>query len=259
MSDLRPQPLWRGVAVALVTLFEPDGVRVDAAATAAHARRLVDLGVRAVLVAGSTGEADTLTDDERIELIAVVRAACPGVPVIAGASGPWRGPAVTRTQAAVKAGADAVLVAPPPRSLDLPTYYAAVADAASPAPVLAYHFPGVAGGEIPLEVLPQLPVAGIKDSTGSAERLLAELDAWDGSTYVGSAVLTGYAGWLGATGAILAVANAGPEEAIAAWDGDGAAQRRLFGPHRAAQTRVPYGLKEVEAPRVGTTTASRLG
>ena len=259
MNDLRPQPLWRGVAVALVTLFEADGVRVDAAATAAHARRLVELGVRGVLVAGSTGEADALTDDERIELIAAVRAACPAVPVIAGASGPWRGPAVARTQAAVKAGADAVLVAPPRRSLDLPAYYAAVADTAGPAPVLAYHFPGVAGGEVPLDVLPRLPIAGLKDSTGSAERLLAELDAWDGWTYVGSAALTGYAGSLGATGAILAVANAVPEEAIAAWDGDGAAQRRLFGPHRAAQTRFPYGLKELVAQRFGTATASRLG
>ncbi len=234
MNNLRPQPLWRGVAVALVTLFEPDSVRVDAAATAAHAGRLVDLGVGGVLVAGTTGEADALTDDERIELIAAVREACPGVPVIAGASGPWTRPAVARTQAAMKAGADAVLVAPPPRSLGLPAYYAAVADAASPAPVLAYHLPGVAGGEVPLDVLPELPVAGLKDSTGSAERLLAELDAWDGWTYVGSAALTGYARSLGATGAILAVANAVPEEAIAAWDGDGAAQRRLFGPHRAA-------------------------
>src|SRR6266508_3722512 len=198
MNNLRPQPLWRGVAVALVTLFEPDSVRVDAAATAAHAGRLVDLGVGGVLVAGTTGEADALTDDERNELLAAVREACPGVPVIAGASGPWTRPAVARTQAAMKAGADAVLVAPPPRSLGLPAYYAAVADAASPA------------------------------------RVLAELDAWDGWTYVGSAALTGYARSLGATGAILAVANAVPEEAIAAWDGDGAAQRRLFGPHRAA-------------------------
>ena len=259
MNDLRPQPLWRGVAVALVTLFEPGGVRVDAAATAAHAGRLVELGVRGVLVAGSTGEAVALTDDERIELIAAVRAACPAVPVIAGASGPWTGPAVARTRAAVKAGADAVLVAPPPRGLDLPAHYAAVAEAASPAPVLAYHFPGVAGGEVPLDVLPQLPVAGLKDSVGSAERLLAELDAWDGWTYVGSAALTGYAGWLGTTGAILAVANAVPEEAIAAWNGEPAAQRRLFGPHRTAQTRFPHGLKELVAQRFGTATASRLG
>src|SRR2546423_6346395 len=133
MSDLRPQPLWRGVAVALVTLFEPDGVRVDAAATAAHAARLVDLGVRGVLVAGSTGEADALTDDERIELIVAVRAACPAVPVIAGASGPWRGPAAVRAPAAVKAGAGPGLVAPPPRGLDPPAHYAAGGPAARPA------------------------------------------------------------------------------------------------------------------------------
>ena len=125
--------------------------------------------------------------------------------------------------------------------------------------MLAYHFPGVAGGPVPLDVLPHLPVVGLKDSTGSAERLLAELDAWDGWTYVGSAALAGYAGSVGATGAILAVANAVPEEAIAAWNGDGAAQRRLFGPHRAAQTRFPHGLKELVAQRFGTATVSRLG
>src|SRR2546423_15698105 len=127
MSDLRPQPLWRGVAVALVTLFEPDGVRVDAAATAAHAARLVDLGVRGVLVAGSTGEADALTDDERIELIAAVRATCPAVPVIAGASGPWRGPAAVRAPAAAEAGGGAGVVGPPPRGPGLAPSYAAAA------------------------------------------------------------------------------------------------------------------------------------
>jgi 4-hydroxy-tetrahydrodipicolinate synthase len=254
-----PEPLWRGVAVALVTLFEPDGVRVDVAATAAHAARLVALGIRGVLVAGSTGEADTLTDTERVTLVAAVKESCPGVPVIAGTSGPWTQPAMARTEAAVKAGADAVLVAPPGRCLDLVGYYAAVAAAAGPAPVLAYHFPGVAGGEVPVEALADLPVLGMKDSTGSAERLLAELDAWDGWTYVGSPVLTGYAGALGATGAILAVANAVPEDCLAAWDGDPAAQRRLFGPHLAARSRFPHGLKGLVAQRFGTAIAGRQG
>jgi 4-hydroxy-tetrahydrodipicolinate synthase len=255
----RPHPLWRGVAVALVTLFEPDGGRVDYAATAAHAARLVDLGMRGVLVAGSTGEADALTDDERVELIAAVKSTCGSVPVIAGTSGPWTNPAVARTQAAVKAGADAVLVAPPRRCLDLPGHYAAIVDAAGPAPALAYHFPGVAGGEVPIDALPDLPVAGLKDSTGSADRLLAALEAWEGWIYVGSATLAAYAGSLGATGAILAVANAAPEDAIAAWNGDAAAQRRLYGANRAAQSRFPHGLKGLVAHRFGTATASRLG
>lgn len=259
MSTLSSQPLWQGVAVALVTLFEPDGVRVDTNATAAHAARLVGLGVRGVLVAGSTGEADALTDEERIELIAAVKGACPEVPVIVGTSATWTPPAVARTKAAIKAGADAVLVAPPHRGTSLSDFYAAIANAAGAVPVLAYHFPGTAGREVPVEMLAELPVTGVKDSTGNPDRLLAELDAWDGWTYVGSAALTGYAGPLGAAGAILAVANAVPEDAIAAWDGDAAAQRRLFAPHCATLARFPHDLKELVAQRFGTSRTSRLG
>ena len=43
-----PQPLFSGVGVALVTLFQDDG-RLDAAATAGHAACLVELGIRAVV------------------------------------------------------------------------------------------------------------------------------------------------------------------------------------------------------------------
>jgi 4-hydroxy-tetrahydrodipicolinate synthase len=256
------EPLWRGVAVALVTLFEPGpggAVDVDVKGTAALAAHLVQAGVRGVLVAGSTGEADTLTDDERVELVAATKQACPGVPVIAGASGPWTAVAASRTAAVVAAGADAVLVAPPRRALDLAGYYAAVAEAAGAAPLLAYHYPGNAGGEVPVDALTSLPLAGIKDSTGDAERLLREVQAWDGWTYTGSAVLAGYAGWLGATGAILALANAEPEDCLAAWAGDPAAQRRLLPAHLAARTRFPHGLKDLIATRFPIPLASRMG
>src|ERR1700754_1497016 len=110
--------LWDGVAVALVTFFASDGT-VDVPATAAHASRLVGLGVRAVLVAGSTGEAEGLTDGERVALVSAVREACPSVPVIAGTSGSWAGPAAELAAASVAVGADAVLVAPPRRAGDL--------------------------------------------------------------------------------------------------------------------------------------------
>jgi 4-hydroxy-tetrahydrodipicolinate synthase len=161
--------------------------------------------------------------------------------------------------ASVKAGADAVLVAPPRRGLDPAAFFTEVGVAVGDTPVLAYHFPGVAGGEVPVELLASLPVAGLKDSTGDAERLLRELDAWDGWTYVGSPVLALYAGQLGAAGAILAVANAVPEDCLAAWDGDSAAQRRLTGPHLRAKSRFPHGLKALVADRFGTSLAARMG
>ncbi|HLH28261.1 MAG TPA: dihydrodipicolinate synthase family protein, partial [Acidimicrobiales bacterium] len=84
------QPIFRGVGVALVTLFNDDG-SLDAPATGALAARLVGLGVRAVIVAGTTGEAASLTPAERVELLAAVRAAIDparGTPVIAGTGAP---------------------------------------------------------------------------------------------------------------------------------------------------------------------------
>lgn len=250
--------VWRGVAVALVTLFADDG-SVDVPATAGHAERLVAAGVRAVLVAGSTGEADALSDGERVALVSAVRQSCPGVPVIAGAGGAWAGPAAELTAAMVVAGADAVLVAPPRRAGDLRVFYERVASAAEGRPVLAYHFPMVAGGAVPVEVLPSLPVAGVKDSTGDVERLLRLLTEWDGAVYVGSSALVSTAGALGAAGAILAVANVAAEDCVAAWEGDAAAQLRLIGPHLAARSGFPHGLKRLVADRFGTSVVARMG
>jgi 4-hydroxy-tetrahydrodipicolinate synthase len=250
-------PLWSGVAVALATLFH-DEKTVDVDATATHAARLVDAGVKAVVVAGSTGEAAALTDTERVALLAAVRSACPDVPVVAGASGAWWRPACDRVVAAVSAGADAVLVAPPHRG-DPQAYFTNVAAAAGPAPVLAYHFPPNAGGEVPVDALGTLPLQGIKDSSGDPERLLRELEAWSGWTYSGAAVLTSYAARVGAAGSILAAANLAPEDCLAAWDGDGAAQRRLLAVHRTCRTRFPHGMKAAMAQRYGTPVAARLG
>ena len=55
-------PLFTGVGVALVTLFDDDR-RLDTAATAYFAVRLTDLGMRSVLLAGTPGEAMSLSAD----------------------------------------------------------------------------------------------------------------------------------------------------------------------------------------------------
>jgi dihydrodipicolinate synthase/N-acetylneuraminate lyase len=250
--------MWTGPSVALVTMFDEDGALL-AQETAAHAARLVAAGMRAVLVAGSTGEATALTDTERVDLVAVVREACPGVPVVAGSSGEWWGQAAARTSAAVQAGADAVLVAPPRLGGALDAYYGRVAEAAGDAPVLAYHYPGVAGGEVPVDALAGLPLAGLKDSSGIPVRLAAEIELdWPGAVYTGSAALAGYARWLGATGVILAVANLVPEQCVAAWDGDASAQREVIRTEQAYKAK-PGGLKAALAGRYGTPPGRRLG
>jgi 4-hydroxy-tetrahydrodipicolinate synthase len=250
--------LWTGPAVALVTLFDDDG-GVAAKETAAHAARLVAAGMRAVLVAGTTGEAGALSDTERAELVAAVRETCPGVPVVAGVSAEWRRAAAVRTAAMVAAGADAVLAAPPRAGGSLADYFAEVAESAAGAPVLAYHYPGVAGGEVPVSALASLPVAGIKDSTGDARRLAEEVDlGWPGNVYTGSAALLGPARWLGAAGAIVAAANVVPEKCLAAWDGDAAAQREVLRVERGYRATFPAGIKAAVARRYGTPAGCRL-
>ena len=87
---MKAEPVFRGVAVALVTLFD-ESLELDAEGTAELAVRLVDLGVKAVVVGGTTGEAAALDPEERSELLAAVRKALPqgsGVPVIAGTGAP---------------------------------------------------------------------------------------------------------------------------------------------------------------------------
>jgi 4-hydroxy-tetrahydrodipicolinate synthase len=253
------EPLFRGVGVALATLFDEAG-EADAKATAEHAANLVELGMRAVVVAGSTGEAATLSAEERVTLLTETRKAVPaGVPVVAGTGGPSARQAAALTGQARDAGADAVLALCPHRVVDPRPYYQAVADAAGDLPALAYHFPQTSPPGIPVDAMAELPVQGMKDSSGDPERLLAELEVFDGWLYVGAASVALLAGTLGLPGAILAVANVDPEHAVAAFAGDANAQRALFAAHKRVRDRFPFGLKRAMADRFGTSPVTRLG
>ncbi len=252
-------PLFTGLGVALVTLFD-EGGEIDAKATADHAATLIDLGLQAVVVAGSTGEAATLTEAERTALLTEVRQAVPsGTPVLAGTGAPSRRQAVALTRAAVDHGADGLLVLSPPGAGDLRGYYEAVAAAAGETPVLAYHFPQTSPPGIPVELLPELPVQGVKDSSGDPDRLLAELTGYSGWLYTGSSAMLALAGPLGCRGAILALANAEPERCVAAFAGDTDAQLALAEAHMAAHEDFPRGLKALVADRFGTSRVVRLG
>ena len=252
------EPVFSGVGVALVTLFDDDG-EIDVPATAAHAARLVDLGVRGVLVSGSSGEAAALSAEERVLLLEGVRDAVPDdVPVLAGTGAPSARQAAALTLSAKDHGADAVLVLSPPRVADPSAYYDIVVRSAGDLPVLAYHYPRASEPGIPIEVLPKLPVAGLKDSSGDPERLLAELDCGK-PLYTGSSAILSFAGPLGCAGAILALSNLEPEGCIAAFTGDAAAQRRLTAAHLASRIDFPRGIKEMMSARFGTSPVCRMG
>jgi 4-hydroxy-tetrahydrodipicolinate synthase len=251
------QPPFTGVGVALVTLFDRGG-GLDAGGTAEHAARLVDAGVAGVVVAGSTGEAAALEPAERSQLLTAVRTAVAGrVPVVAGTGAPSARQAVALSQRAAGDGADALLVLSPPGCDEPRPYYDAVA-ASVDVPVLAYHFPPMSAPGIPVDVLGQLPVAGLKDSTGDPTRLAVELDELGGGVYTGSAALLLQANAMGCSGAILALANVDPAGCIQAWEGDGACQRELVNGHRAGALAGIAGLKRALAGVHGTSVTTRV-
>lgn len=250
--------VFSGVGVALVTLFDDEG-EIDAPATGDHAARLVDAGVSAVIVAGSTGEAATLDDDERSDLLLAVRSAVDGrVPVLAGTGASSARQAVLLSKRAEDDGADALLVLSPPNVVDPFRYYERVTASVS-VPVLAYHFPKVSSPGVPVDVLGQLPVAGIKDSSGDAERLIIEADELPVGLYTGHPSLISLAGAIGCSGAILALANIDPEGCARAWAGDGTVQRELINGHRAQSLTGIAGLKRALCALHGTSPVTRIG
>src|SRR5687768_5868013 len=96
------------VLVAMVTPFDDDlGLDLDAAV--ALARRLVDEGADGLVLTGTTGEAPTISDAEKVDLWRTVREAVT-VPVIAGAGSNDTRHTVEACKAAADAGVDGLLV-----------------------------------------------------------------------------------------------------------------------------------------------------
>jgi 4-hydroxy-tetrahydrodipicolinate synthase len=236
-------PVFEGVGVALVSLFDDDD-HVLVSQTVEHAANLVERGVGAVAVAGTTGEPWRLDDEDRVGLVEACRKSLPSdIAVIAGTghSDPTRAQDLTARCSA--AGADAVLVLSPADAETIPAFYEQIAQAAVGVPVLAYHFPAFSPPGISIDQLADLPVAGIKDSSADADRLVIEVEMCDYLVYTGSANLLGLAGTVGAAGAIVAMANAEPERCAEAFRGDLTVQAELASMHLASLNGFPQGLK----------------
>lgn len=247
-------PVFTGVGVALVTFFDEHG-HVDTAATARHAAHLVDRGVRAVVVAGTTGEASHLSMKERLQLLDAVREAVPATtPVILGTGDLASGVSVPDlTKRAAEHGASAALTLSPQRG-DVREFYGEVVAAAGSMPVLAYHYPAQSPPGIEIEDLKALKVAGLKDSTGDPTRMIETMAVFHKPFYSGNAMILAYAGLLGCTGAILAAANLEPERCSDAFAGQIDAQKALLA---TAQIGGAKGIKEELARRHGSSTVCR--
>jgi 4-hydroxy-tetrahydrodipicolinate synthase len=135
----------RGVITAMATPFGENGA-VDEAAARRLARHLVENGSHGVVVAGTTGECPTLTDDEQISLLrAVVEEIGGEATIVCGTGTNDTRHSRELTKAAAQAGAEASLVVAPyynkPNPAGLRAHFEAVAEAAPELPMIAYNIP----------------------------------------------------------------------------------------------------------------------
>jgi len=134
-----------GVLTAMVTPFEESGA-VDEAAARSLARFLVESGSHGVVVAGSTGEAATLDDEEHISLLrAVVEEIGDEATVICGTGTNDTRHSIELTKASAEAGAAAALIVTPyynkPNPAGIRAHFEAIAGAVPELPLLAYNIP----------------------------------------------------------------------------------------------------------------------
>jgi 4-hydroxy-tetrahydrodipicolinate synthase len=159
---------------AMLTPFSADG-SVDYEAAEKLAALLVADGSDGVVVAGTTGEAPTLSDDEKIELVKAIKKAIPGKTVVAGTGTNDTHHSVKLSERAMKAGADALLAVVPyynkPPQEGMYQHFKAIAEVG---PTIMYNIQGrtsinmTAATTLRCAELPG--IIGVKEASGDLDQ-----------------------------------------------------------------------------------------
>ena len=167
------EPIFEGTGVALVLPMFEDG-SIDYEGYKRQVQRMIDGGVKALLVNGTTGEPATIDIEDEFELtkITVEMARGTGVKVIVGAGSNYTAQAIRKAKFNAEAGADANLVVTPyynkTSQRGLIEHYKAVA-AASDLPLIMYNVPGRTGMKISVDTVVELAkvpnIVAMKDAT----------------------------------------------------------------------------------------------
>lgn len=212
--------LFSGVCTALVTPFLNQDVNYPMLEQLL--KRQINAQIEAVVICGTTGEAPTLSDGEKITLFSrakdYVREQCL---VIAGTGSNCTEHAIRLSIAAEEVGADALLVVSPyynkATADGLYRHYRSIADAVH-IPVIVYNVPSRTGLDIPVSVyqkLAEIPnIVGVKEASTDISKITrmcaacpADFAVWSGNDDQAVAAMA-----LGAQGVISVTSNVVPLE-----------------------------------------------
>jgi len=175
------------ILTAIVTPFDEQG-KVNEESFVALMRHLADNGSDGFVVAGTTGEASTLTDEEQLGLIGLAARERPaGTTIVAGTGTNDTRHAVALTERATELGADAMLSVTPyynkPSPRGLKRHYEEIAKATDK-PILLYNHPGRSVINVGPDLLAELAqiegIAGVKQANPDELQLIDGLDVYAG-------------------------------------------------------------------------------
>ncbi len=215
----------RGVVPPIATPFREDG-ELDRKSLAKLTEHLIAGGVHGIFCLGSTGECAALTDGERQALVeTVVEVSAGRVPILAGITEISTKRAVALGRLVVKAGAQAVVVAPPFYHMnsqgELLNYYRTLAKEL-PVPIIAYNVPVLVKTPLEpttVEILAQEgTILALKDSGGNSnilrEYLLRTKNISGFTVLTGMEFLVDTAIQMGAHGCVPGLGNVAPREYV---------------------------------------------
>src|SRR5713101_9288199 len=163
---------------AMVTPFDDEG-QVDYAQAKRLALALLDSGSDGVVVAGTTGEAPTLSHDEKLRLFAEVKSAIDGRGAVIAGTGTYNtAESVELSREAERTGADALLLTTPyyskPPQEGIYRHFETIARATS-LPCILYNIPGRTGVNVTAETMMRLSrvpnILGVKEASGDLEQI----------------------------------------------------------------------------------------
>ena len=212
--------LFTGSGVAIVTPFHAGAVNFPAFGRLID--RQIDGGTDAIIVCGTTGEAATMTQKERMETIAYCVDRVAGrVPVIAGTGANDTQVARENALAAERLGVDGLLIVTPyynkATQQGLLRHYKVIADSVG-TPIILYNVPSRTGVNIQPETYAELAqhpnIAGVKEASGNMTQLEdviknkpRDFDVLSGDDGITYPLIT-----MGAVGVISVIGNALPAE-----------------------------------------------
>lgn len=183
--------MFGSILTAAVTPFDAD-LRVDEAAAAELFRHLLAHGSDGLVVAGTTGEASTLTDDEKLALVRIAVAESGDAPVVAGTGSNDTAHSVHLTHGAAELGARAALVVTPyynrPPRAGIVGHVAAIAEVGLP--VILYNIPGRTTVNMPPDLLAELAaipnVVAVKQANPDLDEARTTVETVPLSVYAGN-------------------------------------------------------------------------